>query len=303
MKTILVPTDFSEPAENAARYALHLSKTLKSNLRLCHAFFVPADAPMAARIAWPLYEYSTMEAATHKQLHQLVKKLAYSNEVVSNLLSFQPSIEYNGVAGEVIPVINELVEEKRIGMVIMGMSGKGDYEHFPLGSNSRRMIEGGSCPVLLVPGSFLFKGIRKIAFATDLNQDDVELIHSLATIASKFDAEIIVIHISTKHKKDEALESKETAFLKNIRELTNYQKIYYREVKNSDIDKGLDQLGRDGNIDMLAMVHRPKGFFGKLFQGSHTKRQANYISIPLLVFPAHKRTSATGLSKKMLSLY
>ena len=41
MKTILVPTDFSEEARNAAEYAVKLAKEVKAKVILFHTFQVP----------------------------------------------------------------------------------------------------------------------------------------------------------------------------------------------------------------------------------------------------------------------
>ncbi|WP_084359047.1 universal stress protein [Pedobacter cryoconitis] len=41
MKTILVPTDFSDAAHNASTYAFNLAKKLKTRLRLCNALYLP----------------------------------------------------------------------------------------------------------------------------------------------------------------------------------------------------------------------------------------------------------------------
>lgn len=51
MKTILIPTDFSEAAVNAARYGLFLAQRLQADLQLIHAFKVPAEARAAAQSA------------------------------------------------------------------------------------------------------------------------------------------------------------------------------------------------------------------------------------------------------------
>jgi nucleotide-binding universal stress UspA family protein len=41
MKTILVPTDFSEAAKNAAEYAINLAKVLNTKVTLFHVYHVP----------------------------------------------------------------------------------------------------------------------------------------------------------------------------------------------------------------------------------------------------------------------
>jgi nucleotide-binding universal stress UspA family protein len=66
----------------------------------------------------------------------------------------------------------------------------------------------------------------------------------------------------------------------------DYPYIYYRLVKDDRTEKGLDWLCEHGQVDMLAMVHRPHGFFDGLLYGSYTQKMAAHISIPLLVFPS-----------------
>ncbi|QNK62427.1 universal stress protein [Pedobacter sp. PAMC26386] len=56
MKTITVLTDFSERAENAARYALHLAQHLQANIILYHSFLVPASEPLSGQVYWSMEE-------------------------------------------------------------------------------------------------------------------------------------------------------------------------------------------------------------------------------------------------------
>ena len=74
-------------------------------------------------------------------------------------------------------------------------------------------------------------------------------------------------------------------FLVEISNKANYSKIYYRIVDEDKIEPGLDWLCANGDIDMLAMVHRKHDFLDSILKGSHTKKMADHISIPLLVYP------------------
>jgi nucleotide-binding universal stress UspA family protein len=68
MRTILVATDYSKPARNAAFYALHLANALKANIDLCHAFGLPIESPMLGQIAWSVYEYPDLYEENTKEL-------------------------------------------------------------------------------------------------------------------------------------------------------------------------------------------------------------------------------------------
>ncbi|WP_419701530.1 universal stress protein [Mucilaginibacter sp. NFX135] len=287
MKTILVPTDFSAPASNAACYALHLAKSMKTGIRLCSAITVPAEAPMAPQVAWPLEDYTSIKSFVTEQLELSVEKLEQKLEEQVEGLSpgYQPAIGYSSEVGSVTEVIRNTMDEQKMSLVVMGMSGAGGFSRFFLGSNSRDMIEKATFPILLIPGDFIYQPIKKIAFATDLSKGDIEVIHSLAGMARYFNAEILVNHITDEKYEKHAEQREIDDFLAEVSDKVNYPKIYYRHVKSIDVDLGLNWLYEHSQIDMLAMVHRPRHFLSKLIGGSHTQRLAKHITIPLLVFP------------------
>ncbi|SDP96965.1 Nucleotide-binding universal stress protein, UspA family [Mucilaginibacter sp. OK268] len=287
MKTILVPTDFSAPANNAARYALHLAKSMKTGIRLCSAISVPAEAPMAPQIAWPLEDYTSIKSFVTEQLELSVEKLERKLDEQAEGLppAYQPAIGYSSEVGSVTEVIRNTMDEQKMSLVVMGMSGAGGLSRFFLGSNSRDLVEKASFPVLLIPGDFTYQPIKKIAFATDLSKGDIEVIHSLAGMARYFNAEILVSHITDEKYENHTEQREIDDFLTEVSDKVNYPQIYYRHVKSIDVDRGLTWLYEHSQIDMLAMVHRPHQFLSKLIQGSHTQRLAKHITIPLLVFP------------------
>ncbi|MGZ3871907.1 MAG: universal stress protein [Mucilaginibacter sp.] len=293
MKTILVPTDFSEAANTAARYALHLAKAIKTGIRLCNAIRVPIEAPAAAQVAWPLEDYSSIkESATH-QLRLLQEKLEQKLEEQAQCLpvTYQPNIDYTSEVGSVADVIRNVADEEKMSLVVMGMSGAGSLSRLFLGSNSRELIEKADFPVLLIPDSFIYMPIKKIAFATDLSKGDIEVLHSLAGMARYFNAEILITHIGDEKDENAAEKHRIDDFLTEVTAKADYPGIYYRDVKNKDVDRGLTWLYEHSQVDLLAMVHRPQHFLSKLVRGSHTQKLAKHITIPLLVFPPDCHTA------------
>lgn len=285
MKPILVPTDFSESAENAAIYALHIARYMKTNIELCHAFLIPAEFSMAGQAAFPAYDYATLKAETSSHLTNLAGKLAEESHAAASKYSFHPGIECVSEAGVIQEMVAELVETNQKQLVVLGMSGIGATAKFILGSNSRNLIEKGGFPLLLIPSGFVFNQIRKIAFATDLRTEDIEVLHSLAGFARYFNAEIVVVHVNDDKRQSNAHLKKEDEFLTNITAKVNYDKIFFRRINNAHVGEGLEWLSEHGNIDMLIMIHRPLGLLERLVKGSYTKKQADHICIPLLVFP------------------
>ncbi|MBG6234144.1 nucleotide-binding universal stress UspA family protein [Pedobacter sp. CAN_A7] len=285
MKKILIPTDFSDPSINAARFALALANVVDGQVLLCHAFGVPVQAPMAAQVSLPVIDYATVQQQTQDRLTTLSNQL--EEEASKGWLANARPIKFTADGGPFADVINGMVEKEKANMLIMGMSGDGAVSQFFLGSCSREMISDAKIPVLLVPPAATFMGINKIAFATDLSEGDIDVIHSLATFASQFNAEILVAHVSEGQGDDDKQRAKIADFLNDISSKVNYPRIYFRDIKQMSVDEGLDWLTEHGQIDMLVMVHQRSSLIDVLFNRSHTQKLARRIEIPLLVYPGY----------------
>ncbi|MFD2872895.1 universal stress protein [Mucilaginibacter ximonensis] len=285
MKTILIPTDFSETATHAARYGLYLAHHLKADLQLIHAFKVPAEARAAAQSAWPLDDYEQVKHDSETELDKLRHQLELVNIATTSARDYISRISCTAEMGDVTTMTRNLVDHFRSPLVVMGMSGAGQLHRLLLGSNSRELIDKATFPVMLIPNRPSTYQLRKIAFATDLSSSDIELIHSLVSLARPFSAEILIAHVTDAKYDPAAHQHLVDRFLSEVTSKANYNKIYYRHIKSIDVDHGLDWLSEHGLIDMLAMVHRPHPVFEQLLKGSHTQRLAKHIDIPLLVFP------------------
>lgn len=281
MKTILVPTDFSEPARDAALYAVHLANVIGAKVTICHALKVPMESPMAAQVAWPLEDYDTLKTEGANELNHLATTLRY--EVKESGMS---NIYTCSSVGEVTDVIRNTVDDQKHLLVVMGMSGAGAISRFFFLSNTEELISKANFPVLLIPAKTQFKPIKKIAFATDLNPGDIALIHVTAGLALHFNAELLIAHI-TNENYDHAENKKDIdSFLNDVTCKANYPAIYYRHIKNANVNDGLKWLCENALVDMLVMVHRRVSTLGQVFDSSYTKKSAHHIKLPLLVLPA-----------------
>lgn len=283
MKNILVATDFSAPAENAAHYAIGFAKELKATITLCNAFKVPADSPLAAQVAWPLVDESDLELESDGSLSELVEKLQKTN--CDDIDNYCPELIFESERGKVCDVIAELVKRKKIDLVIMGMAGAGQLVQWALGSNSKQMIDDADFPVLYVPYSAKFRNIKKIAFTTNLSSDDLEPLQFLCAMAKELDAEIVVYNITSferqKMIEDEGLDK---LFFKNVVSNLDYKKISYENIWHSDLNEGFRWIRDNKEIDMIAMVHHQHKLLDKLVNGSYAHKLSRFTKIPLLIF-------------------
>lgn len=287
MKTILVPTDFSPAAENAAKYAVQLARYTKAEVKLLNAVKVPAEAPMAAQVAWPLQDYQTIKTDTNQELRILANHLSLKTAGRKDTtVQYQPKISYCCHVGNVAAVVKSTAIDHDINLVLMGLWNASSINRFLTGSTSHEMIEEADIPLMLIPPDAKFKPIKTIAFATNLSEQDVAVIHSLASLARVFNAEILLIHVTDGQAAGKDPQTVASDFLTMITNRVNYPYIYYRSIEANNVDTGLAWLLEHRELEILAMVHRKHNMLDRLFNHSHSQHMARYSSLPLLIFPA-----------------
>lgn len=288
MKTILLPTDFSLAAKNAARYAMHLAREMKADLKLCTAVGVPVEVPVPAQVSTSLLNVEALEHQAAEELKHFAQQITQLDLLEGAAEAYHPEVDYEVGIGPVSYVICELATNHDVSLVTMGMTGAGGLGQFLFGSNSQAMVEAATFPVLFVPSGASYRKLTKIAFATDLTEADIVLIHVLANFARTFNAEILLVHISDQLQDSRpAYQKKIDDFLREVTNKVNYHKIYYQHLQNDTVDDGLACLASHEQVQMLVMVHRKQNILYRLFKGSHTQTIKRHIEIPLMVFPPH----------------
>jgi nucleotide-binding universal stress UspA family protein len=292
MKTIAVLIDFSKPSEHAARYALHIAQKIEADILLFNAFLVPADIPMAAaQVAWPVYEYEEIKTDTEKSLTKLCNKLKHEVKVRPLPGTFMPAITCLCEEGPVADALLALEKDKNIVLLVAGTHGSDAISTFMLGNNCRELIDNTTLPLLLVPGNASIENIEKIVFATDLDINDVKYINSLAGLANKFSANIMIANVDPEMPADTKHNKAENSFMQEIVLTADYRRISYRNIPDQNVKRGLNWVFGHEKPDMLVMVHRKSSILDFFFKSSMTKKIAADTPVPLLVYPYPARSS------------
>ncbi len=135
---ILIPTDFSESAENASLYALSLAEKYGSKIYVAHViepFTYTSDLGIDMGD-----QYQVMEATAKKFLDDIVTSIKEKHiDVEGILLSGEPFVE-----------IIKYVKQEQINLIIMATHGRSGIEHMLLGSVAEKVVRKSPCPVLTV---------------------------------------------------------------------------------------------------------------------------------------------------------
>jgi nucleotide-binding universal stress UspA family protein len=289
MRTILVLTDFTTKDDHAAHYALKLAQKIKANILLCNVY-PKVEASIAAGNSDYVNEiYDTLEEQSKSDLSELAGRLRKQLGTVADTW-FKPTIQQCSKGGALTTVINEIVDTRNILMAVISAHSNDDMFTFINVDHARQIIEHANCPVLVLPYQLPFKGFNKIAFASDLDHNNADVLNSLCGMGKYFDSEILVTHVGTVPLGQVT----EKYILKRLvnQDLndTSNQKIQYRSIQNTSVAKGLDWLAEHTDIDLMVLVHRKRNAFQKLFEKSVTKTLADHLLKPMLVFPANHKS-------------
>ncbi|HMC77523.1 MAG TPA: universal stress protein [Vicinamibacterales bacterium] len=140
LKTILVPSDFSECSEAAIRYGLELARRFDASLHLLHVVQDPATQPWAAEgFALPLVE--TVEQWRKDARLRLAAAVPPAD-----------AARVRCVATVAVPTeeILRYASANAVDLMVMGTHGRGGVSHILLGSITEKVIRRSPCPVLTV---------------------------------------------------------------------------------------------------------------------------------------------------------
>jgi hypothetical protein len=170
-------------------------------------------------------------------------------------------------------------------MAVVGMHFSTGFGAFLSEDHTSEIIEKVDIPVLVVPNQMKFSNFDKIAFATDLTYNGLDVLHSLHGISKYFDSEILITYVADEKVSDQADQHRVHNFFNRAISQINYPKIYYRAIHSKSVIAGLDWLSEHTDVDLLVLVHRKRNFLQKIFEGSVTQKLASHLVKPMLVFP------------------
>jgi len=276
MKKILVLTDFSKKAENAARYAVRLAQHFTTDIILYHSFEKVQALNVPESGAW-LYEDFTM--MQNEGLEEL-KKLQHELHQHIKPGGYVPEISLLNEAGYNLGLnVKQLAVAENIDLIVTGSKSGGTLSHLINGSDTSSVMDDAPCPVLFVPANYRYHQLKTIVFANDLMADYQKATRFLTKLANTEGAEIIVTHFTDK---DDMIAD---SYMVGIKENINYSKLSVITFPRKNITSQLNEFAEDVNASLIAMVHHKHYLMEELFVGSNSKTIIKDNHVPVLVFP------------------
>lgn len=271
MKTILVPTDFSNNAFKALIYAAHLAKAIEAKILLLNAY----QAPTASSNVMINFT-DILEEDSKKDLDKTINKLKAVEEL--------SGVEIEGVSvyGFLTEAIAKVEAKNDIDLVIMGTAGASNLSNRLFGSNTTDAIKNTKLPLLVIPRDTEYKEWKNITFASNIQKDKNDCpFKPLTNLVKLIDTHL---HIVTVVENESEIDKDD---IKN-RIDNKLQGILYdvNVIENDSVAEGILDFIDDYDTDLLVLIRKNYGFIEGLLHSSVTKKLALHSAKPMLLYKA-----------------
>ncbi|TDB68035.1 universal stress protein [Arundinibacter roseus] len=276
IKTILVPTDFSVPAEYALEYAIQLAKILEASVILYHAF-IPFESGF-----YPPAQRKKGNDETERNLLRQLSKMA--EKIRSQDDSISVSVELDR-GPEHIRLL-DYCKQTNVDLIVMGTKGASGLKEVTIGSFTAEIMTQSTCPVLAIPGDTVFRHPEKLMYASGYEAKEGPALVFLNDFTNEFSAELCVLHVWDDEYSEERKEEIRSAYKTLIDQHFTHKTPQLLEVDSENIIESILALATNNETDILAISPiKREGIWNWIFRKNFVKSTAHKITIPLLTIP------------------
>lgn len=271
MKKILVPTDFSEQAQNALKVAAQIAKKNNSEIFLLHSIELPlnlATAKGSVGLPEPLFymklaqrRFAEFKTKPHLQdivLHEIIGR------------------------DEIYDEIELACQKNNIDLIIMGSTGASGFKEMFVGSNTEKVVRTSSTPVLVIKDKYPDFVVRDFVFATDFSDKFKNAFKRAKEFANIINAKVHLLYVNTPVGFKTTSEAKTLMenFVKEMK-LSDYTLNIYNDVS---VEKGILNFAKSINAQLIGMATHGRKGIAHFLNGSISEDMVNRANMPIITF-------------------
>ena len=278
MKKILVPTDFSEQAENALKVAAQLAKKYNAEIFLLHMIELPADMtnPVGETRSQDLPEALFFMKMAKKKFNQLLSAPYLSGIKVKDTVEFNQAFEG----------IMDTSRKYGCDFIVMGSQGASGLKEMFIGSNTEKVVRTSEIPVLVIKNDHPSFEVKNFVFATNLEEHGRETLEKVVEFAQFIQAKLYLVYINTANEfiTSQAIDDRLGKYLQNL-EFSNYEFHVYND---DTIENGILNFSRKVDADLMGIATHGRKGLSHFFNGSISEDLVNHATSPVITFKLKK---------------
>ena len=282
MKSILVPTDFSDHAGYALDLAKQLAHKHGSSILLLHIVEQPGSqylTPVSGGV---------QDQIDNVYVLKLIEKVKAQLRAITQDLS-QQNIQatYKIKIGNPFKHISSQIKEEKFDLIVMGTRGITGMDEVMVGSNTEKVIRHANCPVITLKEKVDLDAIKNMVFAINYFEQTDYLANQLKEIQKLFSAKVHLVTINTPGNFliERSVASALNEFV-NSNQIDDYTVNIYSDVTE---EEGILHFTEDRNADAIAMATHGRTGISHLLAGSLSEDLVNHSKLPVITFPIKVR--------------
>lgn len=275
MRTILIPTDFSQNALHAINYAVQLYKCERTRFYFLHAY--------ADEVYGPFKKNS--DESVDKQRKIIQKKADESlKKIIGELVNkhHNPKHTFESICAfeSLVDAVNDFSNQIDVDLVIMGTQGLTANKKITFGSHTVQVFKYVQCPVLAIPEHYEYRQPKKIVFPTNYmlpyKRRELSLLN---TLAAEFKSEIYCLYISD----FEDLSHRQVDNKRFLQESLPDAFLFFENVPVKNKGEAIMEYISQKEIDLLVMVNSRHSFLEDMLYRSTVDQIGLRPKVPFLV--------------------
>lgn len=279
MKKILVPTDFSKPAQIAIDVAAGIAKKANAELILLHvieeasgsSFNISGEVTTSGGWEDKLFTMKLIERSK-KQMATLVDGLTETGLKIKNELRM----------GTAFHGIRDIITEHKVDLVVMGTAGHTKLEDMIIGSNTEKIVRYSKCPVLTVHKKPVTTEFKNIVYATSMSEEEEVFSRIVRTTQQMYDSTVHLVRINTpsNFQRDVVVKKYMQDFAKKL-QLKNFTINIFNDLTE---EEGIIYFAESISADLIAMTTHGRTGFAHVLAGSIAEDVVSHSKRPVLTF-------------------
>lgn len=272
MKKILVPTDFSNMADNALNVAVQLARKHHAEIYLLHTLDLPLAQIDAMSSQSELPEALFFMKLANKRFDNVLKRDHLRDISVHQVVEFD----------ETLSGILESCKKNNIDLIVMGSHGVSGLKEMFIGSTTEKVVRSSKIPVLVIKKEHEDFEINEFVFASDFSKESEQTYKQAIELAETLEAKLHLVMINTPNRFMTTGEANKRIgkFLASS-DFDNYVVHIYND---ETIEEGILNFSESVSADLIGISTHGRQGIAHFLNGSISEDLVNHAGRPVITF-------------------